>query len=157
MNKGQSITIRSQQYCCLYEQRFIFNLYFYLIGNSLNSLQQYKDAIICFDKALQLNLIMHQHRQIKVYLIFLLIGNSLNNLQIYQDAIICYDKALQLDPNYAAVYMNKGYSLQHIDFIDFNIENFQEYKLQLLVMIMQQNQILIIYQTIRSKVICQLE
>ncbi|CAD8108682.1 unnamed protein product [Paramecium sonneborni] len=107
-------------------------------GNSLNSLQQYKDAIICFDKALQLNLIMHQHRQIK-------------------DAIICYDKALQLDPNYAAVYMNKGYSLQHIDFIDFNIENFQEYKLQLLVMIMQQNQILIIYQTIRSKVICQLE
>jgi serine/threonine protein kinase len=75
-------------------------------GSSLNVLGYYKEAIRCFNQALELNPRFTTAWNNK--------GNSLHNLGRNEEASHCFDQALELDPRDAAAWNNKGTSLHNL-------------------------------------------
>jgi tetratricopeptide (TPR) repeat protein len=72
----------------------------------LNELKQYKEAIECYDRVIELypdNVIAWNNK-----------GQVLNNLGQYKEAIKFCDRAIELDPNLAAAWNNKGLSLYNL-------------------------------------------
>jgi len=80
-------------------------------GGSLHSLGRDEEAVLCLDKALELDPRYAVAWNNK--------GASLDNLGRYEEAILCYDQALELDPCCIAAWNNKGSSL-------YNLESYQE-------------------------------
>jgi tetratricopeptide (TPR) repeat protein len=75
-------------------------------GLSLDSLGHYKEAILCCDKALELDprlAVAWSNR-----------GSNLNSLGCYHEAIRCFDKALEVDPLDVKPWNNKGLSLNSL-------------------------------------------
>jgi tetratricopeptide (TPR) repeat protein len=109
-------------------------------GVSLASLGRYKEAIRCYDKALELDArdinawnnkgasldsLGRYEEAIPFFDRALELdpchinawsnkGASLESLGHYEDAIRCFDKALELDPRYANAWINKGNSLNSL-------------------------------------------
>jgi tetratricopeptide (TPR) repeat protein len=75
-------------------------------GFSLGELHNYKEAIDCYDKVLDIdpnNVVALNNK-----------GVSLNGLAKYGEAITCFDKVLVIDPNYDLAWDNKGFSLDKL-------------------------------------------
>jgi len=72
-------------------------------GKAFVNSERYKEAIKCFDKALDTdpkNAAAWNNK-----------GVALDKLERYEEAIRCYDKALDIDSKDAAAWSNKGYDL----------------------------------------------
>jgi tetratricopeptide (TPR) repeat protein len=72
-------------------------------GGVLLELGRYEDAIICFDKALEINPKNSSARENK--------GVAFSKLGRYEDAIVCYTKSLEIDPKSSNAWYNKGIAL----------------------------------------------
>ncbi|CAD8132487.1 unnamed protein product [Paramecium octaurelia] len=82
------------------------NFNFFQIGNSLNNLNFFFEAIECYDLALEINPNNSDAFNLK--------GNSLHNLNLFEEAIEYYDKSIQINPNDCNAFYNKGLSLQNL-------------------------------------------
>jgi tetratricopeptide (TPR) repeat protein len=69
-------------------------------GNDLYKIKDYKRAIDCYDKALELDP-SDAHTWCNKGVVYV-------SLKETKKALICYDKALELDPKYSQVWCNKG-------------------------------------------------
>jgi len=78
-----------------------------LKGASLSSLGKYKEAIVCFNKVLEIDPRDAETWNNK--------GDALGTLGKYKEAIECYDTALKLNPKFARAWSNKGYALGKVD------------------------------------------
>jgi tetratricopeptide (TPR) repeat protein len=75
-------------------------------GVSLSSLGRYQDAVVCYDKALQIDPSHAGSWHGK--------GFALSNLGRKEEAFACYDRALEIDPRYAALWYDKGTDLSSL-------------------------------------------
>jgi tetratricopeptide (TPR) repeat protein len=75
-------------------------------GNALLNLGNNEEAIVCYEKAIELDPNDAYAWNNK--------GLSLSNLARYEEAIKSYDKAIELDPNDATVFYNKGAILYNL-------------------------------------------
>ena len=73
-------------------------------GNALYDQDKYEEAIICYDKAIEIEPEHYKAWHNK--------GLSLHNQDKYEEAIICYDKVLQIKPEYFKAWFNGGLSLE---------------------------------------------
>jgi len=73
---------------------------YFKAGNEFMVKQNYEDAIIQYDKAIELNPSLVSAWNNK--------GIALSRLKRFEDAIICYDKAIDLDQNHANAWYNKA-------------------------------------------------
>jgi len=76
-------------------------------GMSLVTVGKSEEAIVCFDRALEI-------ASEDAY-IWVLKGNELGKLGEPIKAIACYDRALQINPKLAMAWIEKGVSLRHLD------------------------------------------
>jgi curved DNA-binding protein CbpA len=109
-------------------------------GRALYNLGRYDDAIMCYDKAIEIDpnnavawnytgrAMYHLDKYdeaIKCYDKAIGInpkdaeawnnkGNALNSLGRYEESISSYDKAIKIDPSYAGVWNNKGLARQPV-------------------------------------------
>ena len=89
---------------CAYNSKGMF---FFSKGYALNRLNQYRDAITCFDKGLKLD-----PKNIPAYVNK---GVSLGSLNQHDEAIVCFDRALKLDPQNISANRSKGISLASLN------------------------------------------
>ena len=68
---------------------------------------KFKEAIVCFDKAIEINPNFEDTWNGK--------GAALYALNKYEEAIVCFDKAIEINPKYEKAWYNKGNALY-----DFN-------------------------------------
>jgi tetratricopeptide (TPR) repeat protein len=73
---------------------------YFKAGNDNMMKENYEDAIIHYDKAIELNPSLVSAWNNK--------GIALSRLKRFEDAIRCYDKAIGLDPNHANAWYNKA-------------------------------------------------
>ena len=76
-------------------------------GVSLRILGKHQEAIVCYDRALEINP--------RDALAWSNKGFALSDLGKYQEAIICCDKALEINPRDALAWSNKGVALSKLD------------------------------------------
>jgi tetratricopeptide (TPR) repeat protein len=72
-------------------------------GTTLDDLGKYQEAVICYDKSLDIN-----SRDTDAWTNK---GNALYNLKRYQESIVCYDKSLAINPEDAIAWYDKGNAL----------------------------------------------
>ncbi len=77
-----------------------------LLGNVLNNLQRYQEALASYDQALELKPDKDQAWNNR--------GNVLDDLQRYQEALASYDKALELNPDDDRAWYNRGNVLRKL-------------------------------------------
>ena len=70
------------------------------MGISSHSLGKFEDAILCFNRVVQVD------RQ--NFHAFNNLGNAFFELKKYQDALICYDNSIKVNPNFAEAFYNAG-------------------------------------------------
>jgi tetratricopeptide (TPR) repeat protein/ribonuclease BN (tRNA processing enzyme) len=75
-------------------------------GFALDELGRHEEAIICYDKALEIRPDDESSWYNK--------GNALEDLGRYEEAIICYDRALEIKPDHELAWNNKGAALRHL-------------------------------------------
>ncbi len=63
----------------------------------------YQEAIVYYDKALEINPIFAEALLYK--------GHAMNRLGRLEEAVACYDKALEINPEYAEAMISKGLTL----------------------------------------------
>jgi tetratricopeptide (TPR) repeat protein len=98
--------------------RFLFSIIsklndsaaYYNVGNLLSSSGDYRSAIDCYSKAIDLepNYLSAYNNK----------GNCFSQLEDYSSALKCYDRAIQIDPNCIDAYCNKGNVFNNLK--DFN-------------------------------------
>lgn len=76
-------------------------------GVSLGRLGKRQEAIVCYDKAIEINPVYANAWVSK--------ADALNRLDKLQEAIVCYDKAIEINPRYAYAWYNKGDALYRLD------------------------------------------
>jgi tetratricopeptide (TPR) repeat protein len=79
---------------------------FSIIGDLLVSAEHYKDALDCYQKAVELD-------QGKAST-FAGLGAALANLNCYEEALESCQKAIDLDPEYVNAWVNRGKALLHL-------------------------------------------
>jgi len=72
-------------------------------GKKLFTEEKYQEAIVCYNKAIELNPNDENAWCFK--------GKCLSDMQRYEEAIVCYNKAIELNPNDEYVWNFKGYCL----------------------------------------------
>jgi tetratricopeptide (TPR) repeat protein len=72
----------------------------YKKGNKLSALGMYKEAIECYDMALEINPSFIEALNNK--------GLALKRLGRFEEAIECFDQALRINPTYVRILNNKG-------------------------------------------------
>jgi tetratricopeptide (TPR) repeat protein len=77
-----------------------------LKGMSLDELGRHQDAIVCYDKAIELDRHDASAWNSK--------GNALSALGRLEEAMTCYDEALRIDPKCAEAWNNKGNALHKL-------------------------------------------
>ncbi|NJL43417.1 MAG: tetratricopeptide repeat protein, partial [Pseudanabaena sp. SU_2_4] len=75
-------------------------------GDSLYEQGRYQEALVYYDRAIQLKP-DYAHAWNKR-------GNTLNELKRYQEALASFDRALQLVPNYFEAWYNRGNALDEL-------------------------------------------
>jgi tetratricopeptide (TPR) repeat protein len=75
-------------------------------GVSFSALKRHKEAIVCYDRVLQIDP--------RYTFAWIGKGVALDELGQYEEAIGCYDKALTIDPRDATAWSNKGAALVDI-------------------------------------------
>jgi len=75
-------------------------------GDALDDRGRYKEAIECYDRALEIDPQFNKTWNNK--------GIALDDLGRYEEAIECYDRALEIDPQYKWAWNNKGLALDHL-------------------------------------------
>jgi len=73
---------------------------YFKTGNDDMVKENYDDAIVNYDKAIELNPSFTSAWNNK--------GIALSRLKRYEDAIKCYDKVIEIDPNHANAWYNKA-------------------------------------------------
>lgn len=81
-------------------------LLYYSNGKSFYELGKYEEAIIAYDKAIELKPDYAESYNNK--------GNSVSNCGRDEEAIECYDKAIRLNPNYVEAINNKSIVIQKL-------------------------------------------
>jgi len=79
-------------------------------GVALGNLGKFDEAIVCFDRALEINPEYAEAWYNK--------GFALGNLGKFDEAIVCYDRALEINPEYAEAWNNKGVALDELGKFD---------------------------------------
>jgi tetratricopeptide (TPR) repeat protein len=72
-------------------------------GYSLHSLGRFEEAIVCYNKVLEIS---PRHKDAWNNK-----GNSLHSLGRFEEAVVCYNKAIEIAPRLMDAWYNKGYSL----------------------------------------------
>jgi predicted O-linked N-acetylglucosamine transferase (SPINDLY family) len=75
-------------------------------GNALNALQLFEEALLSYDRAIELNSNYAEGWSNK--------GATLNELKRYHEALGHFDRAIKLNPNYAEAWNNKGTTLNEL-------------------------------------------
>ncbi len=83
----------------------------YKQGNTLFDLQRYQDALVVYEKAVNIRPDYAQGWYGQ--------GQSLYELRKYKDALAAYDKAIQIQPEYLEAWSGRGFSLK-------NLQRYQE-------------------------------
>jgi tetratricopeptide (TPR) repeat protein len=76
-------------------------------GDALVNLGKYDEALVCYEKAIDLDPNLAYIWSGK--------GWALSNLGKYDDALFCYEKAIDLDPNLAYIWSAKGLALESLN------------------------------------------
>ena len=80
-------------------------------GKKLFTEEKYQEAIVCYNKAIELNPNDENAWCFK--------GKCLSDMQRYEEAIVCYNKAIELNPNYEYTWCFKGNCL-------FDMQRYEE-------------------------------
>ncbi len=72
-------------------------------GNVFYNQENYKEAVMAYNKAIELNP--------NDYIAYNNKGNALDRMEEYEEAIVAYNKSIELNPTYPAAYYNKGAAL----------------------------------------------
>ena len=75
-------------------------------GNALNKLENYEEAIVVFDKAIEIKSDFETAYNCK--------GYALHGLKKYEEAIAAFEKAIELDHDYADAYNGRGATLSKL-------------------------------------------
>ena len=70
------------------------------LGLAMGDLERYEEALVCFDKALELKVDNERTWYNK--------GVTLSNLGKFEDALECYNRALRLNPGMAEAHFGKA-------------------------------------------------
>ncbi|GEM_PF-3442375 len=89
-----------------------------LKGNSLHSLGRDEEAIICADKALEIDPRAET---------WFNKGESLHSLGRDEEAIICYDRALEIDPRYAAAWFNRAVTKEEMGQVREAVRSYRQF------------------------------
>jgi tetratricopeptide (TPR) repeat protein len=81
-----------------------------------DKLQQYEEALICFDNALRINYLDDFAWYNR--------GNALEHLQRYEDALACYNIVLKFNPDDEAAWYSHGWILYELGDYDSAIASF---------------------------------
>lgn len=76
------------------------------LGNTLNAMGQFEQAVACYDQALALSPDYAECWYNR--------GNALRKLEQLEDALASYDRALALDPEHASACCNRGVTLNDL-------------------------------------------
>jgi tetratricopeptide (TPR) repeat protein len=79
-------------------------------GLSLKNLGKYEEAIVCFNKVLEINPRYADAWDAK--------GGALDILGKYEEGIGCHNKALEINPKYVEAWLNKGLALDKLGKIE---------------------------------------
>jgi tetratricopeptide (TPR) repeat protein len=85
------------------------------LGNTLDCLGRYEEALSAYDKALELLNRTSPQDSESLAIYYTNKGSTLDNFGRYEEAIQVYDQALALDPSYADAHINKGVSLSNLE------------------------------------------
>ncbi|MGA9383224.1 MAG: tetratricopeptide repeat protein, partial [Phormidium sp.] len=80
--------------------------YLFIFGNYLHDSSCYKEAIVCYDKALEIKPDFHEAWYNR--------GVTLGNLGRYSEAIDYFDKALEIKPDFHEAWNNRGVTLGNL-------------------------------------------
>ena len=95
-----------------------FLFFFCNLGDIYLKKQDYKEAFVCFSKAVELNPRNYEYLTKK--------GNSLMYFNEYEEAIRCFDQATAINVHYAKAYGLKGKCLVELNSYDAAIEAFSK-------------------------------
>lgn len=85
-------------------------------GNELKDLGKYEEAILSYDRALEIDPDYHEAWVNR--------GNALVNLREYEKAIASYDRAIEINPNDFYVWNSRGYTLRMLEQYEEAIASF---------------------------------
>jgi tetratricopeptide (TPR) repeat protein len=85
------------------------------LGNTLDCLGRYEEALSAYDKALELLNRTSPQDSENLAIYYTNKASTLDNLGRYEEAIQVYDQALSLDPNNVDAHINKGVSLSNLE------------------------------------------
>ncbi len=85
-------------------------------GRCLNSLERYDEALVSYDRALELDA--------NYQLVWANRGNVLDNLKRYDEALVSYDRALELDANYQWFWCMRGNVLENLKRYEEALESY---------------------------------
>ena len=87
----------------------------YKRGNALYALGSYKDALACYEQALEIKPDSNSAWNNR--------ANVLYSLERYEDALACYERSLSIQPDYALAWYNKACCYAKLDNVDLALEN----------------------------------
>jgi tetratricopeptide (TPR) repeat protein len=85
------------------------------LGNTLDCLGRYEEALSAYDKALELLNRTSPQDSENLAIYYTNKAITLDNLGRYEEAIQVYDQALTLDPDFFDAHINKGVSLSNLE------------------------------------------
>jgi len=86
-------------------------------GNAFAAVGRYREALVCYDSALELDPGDAFSWSNK--------GIALGELGCHEEEIACYDQALALDPQFAMAWFNKGAALHHAGTLDKAVDCYE--------------------------------
>ena len=82
------------------------------------NLKRYQEAVVCYDKVIELNP--------NDFSAFNNKGHCLANLKKYEDAIQCFDKSIHLFPRFFDAFYNKGLCLFNLKLFDEAVQCYEK-------------------------------
>jgi len=88
-------------------------------GISLGKLEKYHEAVVCFDRALEINPRLSEAWYNK--------GIAMRRLERYHEAIACYDMILKMNPRQPEAWYNKGAVLADLERYHEAINSYEKF------------------------------
>ncbi|MEM9543580.1 MAG: tetratricopeptide repeat protein, partial [Cyanobacteria bacterium P01_E01_bin.42] len=101
---------------CVTDPEFMSGLFLWDIGNSFHFLEQYEEAIISYNKAIEFKPDSHKA--------WLGCGAALGELERLEEAISSFDKAIEFGSDYHEAWYNRGIALGKLERLEEAISSF---------------------------------